>query len=210
MRLTLLSLFLLVGCNRFTGPTIPKSDRDFVARGDTNPLVATEFPVDWNMHCDYPEADKNNVRNAFIYWDSLTPVDLFREVGCSDGASKGRIFVKRKNGTYSRKGKPDRKVWAAAFVPKFDDRWRGAILEFYDLYFNEGGRRRFLRESIVRHEVGHALGLLHLEHYPCLMYGFLGYDDPLFNSPKNLCDYEKEVFMRIYGGAIDIPEDTVR
>ena len=72
-------------------------------------------------------------------------------------------------------------------------------MKFYSTYFSV--KSRSFRESIVRHEVGHALMFRHVSDPSCVMWKWMDSADVKYdNIAKPLCGYERKLFLRYYGG----------
>lgn len=190
-KLTLLAIVLFSACA--TTGTAPLR-QDAVGRE----LTFRTFPIDWGFDCDFPENLKKIVREGFAYWDDLTPVDLFHETdvcGRMIGSDQS-IIVNATDRAVERDGYT---VFGTLSAVHSEGVATGGIINLYHdfLKWCDNGTR----STVVRHEVGHALGFDHNPGRDCLMYKFARSEDdasPVFRYPKQLCQEELRTFRQHY------------
>lgn len=155
------------------------------------PRIFSSFPIKWGFSCSFPEAMKPQVRRAFQYWDDMTPAQLFSEASsCGIVDYNNGIYVISSDSEYE---KGDEQVWGTAHAAIRNDELKGAVITVWKPWLLS--KEVKLQESVIRHEIGHALGYDHGGDARCLMYPYITENHGLLG----LCGPEREQFRRLYG-----------
>jgi hypothetical protein len=125
-------------------------------------------PIVWALPCGTPTQQAEDIRQAFQYWESAAYArPLFAETACL--VADERYASSFRGLAVYIGGAPPRPDWVGsfAFMPGHAPTAWGWIVLF-DEWSNRLSRP--LRQSVVRHEIGHAfLGQGHATERQCLM-----------------------------------------
>jgi hypothetical protein len=157
-------------------------------------------PIVWSFSCEFPERHKSAVRAGFEYWSKLLGKRLFIE---NDRCGVSDYFIpnKKRHGIavvisdkpeYVVKGRQKLALWAAAPSASVSDEILSSMIVLYPMWQNSHDEG--LRESVMRHEIGHVLGFGHSPDNRCLMYELI---EP-YEGLKGACSAEIEKFREIY------------
>lgn len=141
MRYTSL-LLLLVACE-------PRESR-------VNHTWMKQFPISWSFDCAVTEDDRSVVRGSFDYWNTALSQKAFSENGDCNADTVVKVRT-------DPKPKPDKINTIADTNPILPR----PIINLYGIWY---GKSDAWRDGVVRHEIGHILGLDHGEYRNCLMY----------------------------------------
>jgi hypothetical protein len=192
--------FLLVGCaGTARAPTYDISRAYWHDAGYTITIPPSDHVITWRFECDFPEVYRQQVRDAFRFWDNMVERDLFRERACADPASADWTMVASPHYFAPEPKTVDIRTWAVTDDDDKKKTWKGGRIIFFRPYFLNKNHEWFFRESVARHEVGHVLGFLHLSEESCIMYPFVNGPNQKFEGAvKSGCTYERDVFRRFY------------
>ena len=84
------------------------------------------------------------------------------------------------------------RTYARTHLARTDSRIKGVVIRYYDPYWDTTPETRM---TIARHELGHALGMMHTDNERCLMYPTVDRD---LVSPKTECKSELEQIKKHY------------
>lgn len=151
----------------------------------------SETPIRYKFSCNFPDYFyKDEVRSAFKYWDDLVDYQLFVEVkGCfnsvTDWEDENMIIVY----SYFKPNPENRKnSYGTCWRHREDGYIISSKIMLWRSYFLEDDDTK---KTIIRHEVGHALGLHHVKQQSCIMYKYS-------SDPKQICRNEKKEFLKHY------------
>jgi hypothetical protein len=160
-------------------------------------MTFRSFPIDWGFDCEFPPQFKKTVREGFQFWDDLTPLALFHEIDvCQRLIEADQAIVVTAVNKYLQR---DDKIVFGTYSPsRLDGEVRGGLISLYNdftKWCDQG-----TRVTVVRHEVGHALGFDHYKYSDCLMAPYVHEEDldPKYHYPKNLCREEMNTFRKHY------------
>lgn len=186
--LLILSLFFVISC------------KEELAKYHTNskgsPRIFKNLPILWSFDCEFPEQYKMIIKNAFAYWEGhVNSRPLFEErKDCSisdffDGTTDGGIGIIIDDEQKFLDKIPLHGI--APIVVKNDSVYAGLVVLFpvWKQLNNE-----LLQESVVRHEIGHLLGLDHNNNKSCLMYKTIDFDE----NKKGACLQEIKTIKQFY------------
>jgi hypothetical protein len=156
-------------------------------------------PILWSFPCDFPIQHKFIIRKGFDYWEKILGKQLFIEeknCGVSDffipGKKKGITVVIVNKQEYTIKNKEKIPLWATATTATYSNKVLSSMISLYTIWQNSEDDG--VRESVVRHEVGHALGFGHSSLQRCLMYKIIEASE----SRKGACLSEIKKFHELY------------
>lgn len=191
MRILLLVSLLLLGCSSSKPSlTIQKNH------------VIPHFAVFWAPTCEFPESFLPVIEDGFRFWNNQLGKEFFLRVpGCGVQTLQKAWEMKEYVLIIRHSEQPstlpveheDSKVLAVTVIHPGDGRPKGGKIFFYPSFF--GAVNSFQVLSTVRHELGHILGLGHIEKPDCLMYPFIQAD---LVSEKGLCEEEVAAIRSLY------------
>lgn len=170
---------------------------------DVKPL---RTPIYWTFACDFPEELKAPVREGFKYWDDKTSRELFKESSCLRINRVTGIVVTTSQDYYTNdKGKQKKSIWGTANNANISGyALIGSTITLYRPWL-EAKDDQWTRISVVRHEVGHALGFDHVDDEECLMYPYINTPHKTYSDKhiyKEACPAEVRKFREKYDDAL--------
>jgi hypothetical protein len=160
---------------------------------DDSKPVKLEIPATVYYSCQFWLYEKTEIRRATEYWNEVAGVKLFipsEKCGIPDTGELISVNfidkekIDRDTGSYevaeTRAGDGNPVKDAEIFI---FNRWRRLLSPQQ-------------QESVVRHELGHVLGMDHTPDGRCLMYWNTDYDDPDIVTPA--CNAEIKMIKGIY------------
>lgn len=179
LAIAVLSLGMLSACGAYHN----KRWDVFYSTGDRPWSI--NIPLTWSMDCSaFPADEAAMIERSFQFWDDKSPDTLFSRLPCDDpeamitldkvfdlGGAAGRTKIKHVDGY----------IYGAEIV--FSPKWS----EFH---------RAPYMETVVRHEIGHTLGMSHIQDYTCIMNPVVRYSLKTVNDG---CSEELYEFDVVYG-----------
>ena len=155
------------------------------------------FPIVYKINREVPDRQKNLIIRSFEYWDNLTEKNLFEYGGTTHlragGPLSRNIIVV---GITNEPRTSLTKTWLAYTTRSFYDGSTACITRKGDIKIFRPTIYKLddVFESIIRHEVGHTLGLLHNLDPEGLMFRTIKDTD----IKKELNEWELNAFKWIY------------
>lgn len=190
-------LLALSGCALVA--TIPPDQ----SRGQEGELVRLHVPAELHFGCDLDDHEQQTVEKAARYWNDAVGVTLFTvhpECGIepSDYEDLGAsVVLVSYVDILKRDPRPGHEHYletAATLQNTQNGLIYSATVHLYRSWRELGGGME--GQSIIRHELGHVLGLEHTRDPRCLMYFSNQFDTPEFATPA--CDAELKLVRSIY------------
>lgn len=143
-----------------------------------SPLLVCDYPIKVRVASDVPECDLPTIRAAFEYWNQELGVKFFSRdirvvppIEVSEDADIDFVMVSAEDNPQAIKEKSTKPHQMARVVNVNDAKEgcaRGAFIEYFPYVVNRN--YNYVR-FMMRHEIGHVLGLYHSERKGNLMYG---------------------------------------
>lgn len=147
--------------------------------------------VQWQYACDFPDKYKEFVEESFGYWENIVDKKLFikQRLCVKDYYPRSHNFIViRYEDRNKKKGK--KTILGTAQTIHHTKKHKNTLIIFYrgwDKY------KKGKRISVSRHEVGHALGLGHIDDKRCIMH------PDVVKSYHEACDVEINKVLELYG-----------
>lgn len=132
---------------------------------------------------DFPEEFQEQVRDAMAFWNK----EAGREIFLLDASATCNtlIYFEYEDKAPADPAHPDSVKYATTGYKK-----DFSLISLFHPWLSANDA---VRQSVVRHELGHAAGLDHFPDYWCLMYRTVQDSE----EPKGLCKAEREEFLNL-------------
>lgn len=191
---SLFILFLIVGqitcySSSRKGPLHPNEDLYWHTIDMSNGLI------EWTFGCNFPEEYRQLVRDSFDYWELVVDEPLFVErddcVNYVELDYEHNNIVVLYEDVRKKSKKNEGHVVLGTASKKYDTR---KVKNFTITYWKDWDKKTEGKKvSTARHEVGHVLGLNHIDSEECIMYEFIT------KSFHEACKTEVDRILYLYG-----------
>lgn len=155
-----------------------------------------KLPMQWSLSCAFPENRAQSVRDGLNYWNVQLGREVFRETEeCGvfpPGNESAKVLVILVPEESIFLGTTN--VEPTGLLP------RDVVMRYYNGWTRSESKT--FRETVSRHEAGHALGFLHSDFQRCLMYETVDEKD-YAERTKDLCREELEEARTIFSPEMD-------
>lgn len=197
MRKLLVVLALLfVACQQDCGPRTAWATNDF----DAGDVTWRRLPVRWSFMCGtdpIPEFDE-----AAVWWNVTLGAQVFEripeEATCLCQGNCPVVLVMEGLTDFDPYDPPDSgmRTYVRTHLGRTVTDIRAAAIKVYDPYWEASEPAQV---TIARHEMGHALGLMHTDNERCLMYYSVDKD---LEVSKRACPGEIQAIRNHYDGGM--------